>query len=255
MKREVRKISEDGKMVQVTVADTERWYLQEDEHGRITAYPSITWISSSYPKGVAFYKWLAGKGWDESQAIVSAAGNRGHKVHQMITDLLNGRTVKMDDRYKDPDTGQESDIELDEYEALLSFSEWFKETKPEVITNEVIVINQEIGYAGTVDFICKIDGELWIIDFKTSQYIWPSYEIQVAAYAHTDGVDAPHKLAILQLGYKRNKRRYKFTPIEDKYDLFLSAHQIWKNENPHSKPFVTDYPIEISLGVSVQKAK
>jgi hypothetical protein len=256
MKKEIRKVSEDGKIMQVTVADTERWYLEEDEKGKVTAYPSITWIASCYPKGTEFYKWLANKGWDESQAIVAAAGVRGHKVHQMITELLNGRTIKMEDKVLNPDTGEQEFIELDEYEALLSFAEWFKEVKPEPIQNEVAVINREVGFAGTVDFVCKINGELWIIDFKTSQYIWPSYEIQVAAYAHTEITQGqPCKLAILQLGYKRNKKRYKFTPVTDQYDLFAAAHQIWKKENPNSKPFVADYPTTISLGVAVQKAK
>lgn len=255
MKREIRKISDDGKIVQVTVADTERWYLEEDEDGKITAYPSVTWICSSYPKGTEFFKWLASKGWDESQAIVAQAGTRGHKVHQMITDLLNGRTVKMESEYTDPDTGDKAPIELEEYEALLSFAEWYKAVKPEIIANEIVAINREVGYAGTIDLVCKIDGQLTIVDFKTSQYIWPNYELQLSAYKNSDTKYADAKLAILQIGYKKNKRRYKFTDISDKWPLFQAAHEIWKNENSNSKPFVTDYPSEISLGVAVQKAK
>lgn len=255
MKREIRKVSENGKVVQVTVADTERWYLEEDDDGKITAYPSVTWITSSYPKGTEFYKWLAGKGWDESQAIVAQAGTRGHKVHQMITDLLNGRTVKMESEYTDPDTGEKCAIELDEYEALLSFANWYKEVKPEVIDNEIVTINRETGYAGTIDLVCKINGELYIVDFKTSQYIWPNYELQLSAYKNADKKYAGAKLAILQIGYKRNKKRFKFAEITDKWALFQAAHEIWKNENSNSKPFVADYPSEISLGISVQKAK
>lgn len=254
MKKEIRQISKDGKTFQVTVADTERWYLREDDTGKITAFPSITWIASQYPKGTEFYKWLANKGWDESQAIVAAAGVKGHKVHQMISDLLNGQSIKMDSLVLNPETGEREPIELEEYESLLSFADWFREVKPEPIANEVAVFNTTEGFAGTVDFICKIDGQLWIVDFKTSQYIWPSYEIQVAAYAHTDGIEVPHKLAILQLGYKRNKKRYKFTEVSDQFDLFQAAHRIWKKENPNSKPFVADYPMEISLGIAVQKA-
>ena len=33
-------------------------------------------IAGHYPKGIAFYKWLAEKGWDESQALKSAAGDK-----------------------------------------------------------------------------------------------------------------------------------------------------------------------------------
>ena len=55
-------------------------------------------------------------------------------------------------------------------------------------------------------------------------------------------------MAILQLGYRRNKDHYKFTEIENKFDLFLAAKQIWLNETKGKvKPFQRDYPLSISL--------
>jgi hypothetical protein len=44
------------------------------------------------------------------------------------------------------------------------------------------------------------------------------------------------KLAIVQLGYRRNKKRYKFTEIENKFDLFLAAKRFWQNEHGDEKP-------------------
>ena len=44
------------------------------------------------------------------------------------------------------------------------------------------------------------------------------------------------KLAILQVGYARNKAGYKWTEIEDKFPLFLAARQIWSSETEGQEP-------------------
>lgn len=256
MKKEIRQVSEDGKLVQVTIAD-ERWYVMtdKDKDGNITEvfeYPSVTWICDHYPKGLGFYKWLANKGWDEAEAIKEAAGDRGHKVHQLITKLLspddegNQQVVNMDDLVKNADTGTEEPLKLDEYEAVMSFVDWFHATKPEVIANEMVVVSAKHNYAGTADFICKINGETWLIDFKTAQTIWPSYELQLAAYKHA--LDMPiDRMAVLQVGYRRNGKRYKLTEVDDQFELFLAAQQIWKRETKGTKLFKKNYPTQLKL--------
>lgn len=249
--KEIRQVSEDGKIVQITTWD-ERWYVktEKDEETQnitqILSYPSSTWISSYYPKGVAYYKWLADKGWDEAEAIKSAAGDRGYRVHQAITKILSGEAISIDSSLENADTGNLEPIALDEYEAVMSFVEWFKAVNPKVVANEQVLFNERYQFAGTMDFLCEIDGETWLIDFKTSQYIWPSYEIQVASYAHT--LDTmPDKMAILQLGYKRNKKSYKLTELTDKFELFLAARQIWAHEAGNQKLLQKDYPTELFL--------
>ena len=99
---------------------------------------------------------------------------------------------------------------------------------------------------------------------KTSQKIFPPSEIQVSAYKHFLVEDTPEIFvpdmeepitltkdniipAILQVGYKHNKRGYKFTPIEDKFKLFKHAQAIWKNETEGVVPLQKDYPFELKL--------
>jgi hypothetical protein len=249
MKKEIRKVSDDGKTVQITIAD-ERFYVktETDEKGNILSireYPSVTWKCGCYPKGVGYYMWLAKNGWDESQEIMREAGHRGSKVHNAVESLLLGNTVRMEDAFQDGD-GNVSDLTLEEYEALLSFADWHKEFKPETIAIETTVFNDEYNYAGTVDYICKIDGKVWIIDFKTSADVWPSYELQVSAYKHALDMKVD-QLGILQLGYKRNKRKWKMNEIEDQFELFKAADLIWQKEHGKTEIFVKDYPTSISL--------
>ena len=236
MKIEIRKTKEDG-IIQITTLD-ERWYQKEDKF-----VPSVTWIAGYYPKGVGFYKWLADKGWDEAQAIKQAAGDKGSKVHKAVEFLIAGEKLSMDSKFTDSN-GEESELTVEEWECLMSFTDWWKETKPEVLQAEQVVFTDR--YAGTVDLVCKINDEIWLIDFKTSSEIWAEYELQVSAYKHA--LPEVQKIGILQLNYKRNKiKKYKFTEIEDKFELFESAIKIWANENEGVVPKQRDYPASLSL--------
>lgn len=250
MKKEIRIANEEKKILQITTFD-ERWYAK-DKVNAITGLPeyrfvpSVTWIAGHYPKGVAFYKWLASKGWDEAEAIKNAAGDKGSKIHLAVASLLDGNEVRIDSKFTNKSTGQEDELTPEEYEAVMSFVDWYEQTKPEVIAWEYVVWNDEEGYAGTVDLKCKIDDKTYIVDVKSSQDIWPEYELQVSAYKHADQrVDAT---AILQLGYRRNKtQKFKFTEIEDRYELFLAAKKIWAFECAGQAPLQKDYPMSLTL--------
>lgn len=246
MKKQIKKVDKSTGVMQVTTTD-ERWYTKEvinQDSGLpdILFVPSVTWICNSYPKGVEFYKWLASKGWDESQAIKNEAGEKGSCVHSLIEKLLKGGTVECDELYN----GRE--ITVDEYEAVISFKDWYEETQPEVVSVEKSFFNEEDGYAGTVDLVCKIDGENWIVDFKTSSYIWMSHKLQLSSYRRGLKI-ANCKLAILQVGYSRNRKGFKFTEVEDCYELFEAAKLIWAKENAGVRPKQRDLPIKIKLNI------
>jgi hypothetical protein len=262
-------------MVQITVAD-ERWYI--DQNGEYPVFvPSVTWQAHSYPKGIGYYKWLAEHGWDEAEAIKEAAGEKGSKVHLAIADLIAGKEVHMDAKYPNRN-GIEETLSLEEWDCILSFADFWKSNPGiKVIASEIPVFMKEhredcekkkgsptcsCCYAGTIDLVCEMDGDIWVIDFKTSQYIWPEYELQLSAYKHAlppIKVVEEHggkkirvakpvkKIGILNVGYKRNKNKWKFTEIEDKFDLFGAAQRIWFNEHGNERPSVRDYPEKVSL--------
>ena len=243
MKRLIKEYKKEG-YVQITTVD-ERWY---DREGKF--YPSVTWICDYYPKGIAFYKWLAQKGWNEAEAIKTTAGDKGSKVHAAIVDLLDNKEVKIDSKYFSELSNQEEELTPQEYECLMSFVNWFKAVKPKVIAREFAVFNDGYNYAGTVDLLCLIDDKPWIIDFKTGKYIWPSWELQVSAYKYGEmntGSTEEAKLGILQLGYNRNKNKYKFTEIQDKFDLFLAAKSIFESECAKIQPKQLDFPLSLKL--------
>lgn len=271
MRKIIREVDEKRGIVQITVSD-ERWYMKpvpNDTTGipEYVAVPSVTWIAGYWPKGVGFYKWLADKGWDEAEAAKQAAGDKGSRVHLAIERILRGEEFRIDTKVEDKSRSSEQErfeTELT-YEELLcvqSFLDWFREAKPETIATERTIFSEMHGYAGTVDYICRIDGVPYVIDFKTSKQVWREYELQVSAYRvavengenpieDADGniVDLSGlKTAILQVGYDRNKAGWKFTEVEDAFDLFKVAQQIWKREVGDGTPGFTkrEFPIVLS---------
>lgn len=251
MKKEIINIDEKNKTIRVTTLN-ERWYGKIKKNNTYEWYPSATWICSYYYKGIGFYKWLANKGWDEAEAIKVAAGGRGSKIHRACEDIDNGLAVSLNSKYINPNTEQEEDLTVDEYAAVMNFRDWIDKFQPKLIANEMTVFNEEYHYAGTLDRIYEIDGEIYIVDLKTSREIWEEYILQISSYSYCDfdltklGIELAdwnqRKLTILQIGYTRNKNGYKFTEVEDKFNLFLMAKEIWANENPGSKPKERDFP-------------
>lgn len=243
MKIEYKEIK-DANTIQVTTTD-ERWYLHPEKKIWI---PSSTWICSYVPsKELAI--WMAKKGWDEAELIKQEAGSKGSRVHKGIEVLISGGEVKHNDCFTDGN-GEFKELTVEEYEAIISFKQWCDEAKPKFLESEKTIFNNYNNYAGTLDCMAEIDGVKYLIDFKTSAEIHPSHKYQISSYFRCDGVTAD-KMAVLQVGYKRNtkKPKFKFTEIEDEFDGFLAAKVFWAKENLNKQPSQKDYPTTIKLGV------
>lgn len=270
MKKEIRVVDEDKQLIQITTYD-ERWYAKPDTDKetklpKFKFVPSVTWILSYYWKSPYLIKWIAEKGLDESEAIKNAAGNKGSKVHLAVADIMLGKEVRIDSRYPNREKGIDEELSTEEVDCILSYIKWKEEVEEhsdiETVAFEVALFSDKYNFAGTVDFICKITNRAtkeevyWLIDFKTGQSIFAEARMQVSAYRETiingengfqklpPGVDL--KLAILQLGYKMNKKRFKFTEIKPCFDMFLVTQKIWEEESGKSTPYQKDYPMVIS---------
>lgn len=274
MKKEIKVVDRERGIVQVTVADGDRWYIQEvpDPETGLPSHeyvPSTMWILSvGYPKGKGLQKWIAAHGWDEAEALKAMAGDRGSAVHQAIGDLLAWKTVPMGASYVRPSTGEPAELTVDEYAAIMNFRDFYQAAQPRTRLHEHVVWSAQHGYAGTLDWVCDITAGVvegiqgnasgvWLLDLKTGQDVWPEHELQVSAYrtalledtraeAMAIGI-GDVRLGILQVGYRRNKRGWKLTEVADQFPLFLAVKQIWKKETAGVEIFRAEYPLEISL--------
>jgi len=232
----------DVNTVRCTTSD-ERWYQHPITKNWL---PSSTWISSYVPsKELAI--WMAKKGFDESEIIKNEAAARGSRVHKAIEILSTGGTISHDEKLTDGE-GNYNEITVEEYDRIISFVHWVDEMKPKFISTEKTVFNTKHNYAGTLDAIVEIEGKRYILDYKTSANIYLSHEVQISSYFHSDDIEV-EGLAILQVGYNKNKKGFKFTELEDKFPLFLSAMSFWSEENLGKMPKQKDYPTTLKLGV------
>lgn len=94
--------------------------------------------------------------------------------------------------------------------SYFAFKRWYSEVKKDlnVLGNEVQISGDEFG--GTIDMIAELEGETYIIDFKTSSRVHPTMFLQLSAYiklAEKEGYNID-KVAILRLDKKSGKYQF-----------------------------------------------
>jgi hypothetical protein len=224
----------------------ERYYQVGDNY-----YPSVTFILDAYPKGKAFEQWLKDVG-NNAKYVAQRAAESGSKVHNTIETILSGVEVEFDD----------SRFEEHEWAGVCKFMEFYERFQPEVVAIETTVFSDKYQYAGTLDLLCKINGEKWLIDYKFSNAIHNSYFLQLAAYrmAIAEKNYEVDRMGILWL--KANTRTEGrgdaiqgkgWQMVEPKQDyehlkkVFLSTLQIFREEHPTLKPRILSYPLKLKI--------
>jgi hypothetical protein len=241
----ILEISKDAK--QITMPDS-RYYRRNGEY-----YPSVTYVLGSYPKGKYFEDWLKKVGYS-AEYIVKKAGEEGTQVHEMIESYLNGDELNFLGPHGRPL------YHPDVWQMFLRFVEWWEEYNPTLIEVEVHLFSDKLKVAGTCDMVCEIDGELWIIDFKTSNNLQSTYDLQAAVYGQMYeecyGKKAD-RFGILWL--KSNKRKSASGKMqgkgwemyesqrtqEENLDIFKTVKRLFDLENPTHKPIFTEFRTQV----------
>jgi len=241
----ILEISEDAK--QITMPDS-RYYRRNGKY-----YPSITYVLQYYPKGKFFEDWLKKVGY-ASEHIVRKAGEQGTETHEMIESYLNGEELNFLSASGYPQYNP------DVWQMFLRFVDFWETYKPKLIETEVHLFSDEIKVAGTCDMLCEIeiDGktELWIIDFKTSNHLQTTYDLQTAVYGKCYEEcfgKKPDRYGVLWL--KSSKRKAAEGKIqgkgwemyessrtqEENIDIFMTVKKLFDLENPKHSPVFTEF--------------
>jgi len=249
-------------LIQITTPD-ERFYWREEDDRYFYA---STWISSYTPATNGLIEFFKREG-QNADAIRDQRGDVGRKVHQAI-DLMVSRKVTEGKGWIDLDKEQFQDskdnflsLTGEECEILFSWVNWWKELNEsyevKILEWESAGFNEQYNYAGTRDLRVSLIARAgtktkesltgtWTIDYKTSKSIYTSHEAQLSSYKHFPGVE-DDRLAIVQIGYKLNKRGYKFTEIPDKWNLFMAAYQFFIAENEGKRPRQFEIPSLLTI--------
>lgn len=151
-----------------------------------THVPRVTDIIEQCTDQTGLIEWCKNVGF-KARRIGDAAANIGTIVHESIDQYLIHKYVARDNMDFIPDL---EDILPDYrdrvFRSFNNFKKWDKHLASigchidEVIGIEVRILTPWFG--GTCDAILRINGAVYLVDFKTSGKISPSYVIQCAAY-------------------------------------------------------------------------
>ena len=135
---------------------------------------------------------------EEQHTIKKAeAATIGSAVHEWIENYVKGQKVEM------PDT-KEAQIGVN------AFLDWEKENKVKFISSERAVYSRKHDFIGKMDIEAKVNGKLCMIDIKTSNGIYNTYNMQTAAYVKADEEESEkeyHGRWIIRLA-KETEREY-----------------------------------------------
>jgi hypothetical protein len=237
----ILEISDDAQ--QITLPDS-RYYRRNGKY-----YPSVTYVLGYYPKGKFFENWLKQVGF-ASDYIVKKAAEEGTQVHELCEAYLNGEELRFLD-----DKGRPQ-YNPDVWQMFLRFVEFWETIKPTLIETEVHLFSDVLKVAGTCDLIVEINGELWLLDLKTSNQLQTTYELQTAVYGQCYEECFGRKIdhyGILWLksskrGAKKDKMQGKGWEVvestrsfEENIDIFKTVKRLFDLENPTHSPVFTEF--------------
>jgi hypothetical protein len=195
---------------------TESWYLIKGKK-----YTRVTKVNSIIAKP-ELNSWYARQGMDAAKKTMKTRADFGSLMHKSIEVILKGEEIHTENYDK---------LLIDD---LKLFREWQKDNDVKVEAIEQHLWSDKYYYAGTCDFIGKLNGKHTIGDWKTSKAIYPEYWLQLAAYVFAFEEQTGIKLDgafILQMRDGKKDIQYKsYKELKEEFEVFLAAMKIynWK---------------------------
>ena len=143
---------------------------------------------------------------------------------------------------------------------FLKFVDWWEEYNPTLLEAEVHLFSDELKVAGTCDLICEIGGKIWLIDFKTSNHLQTTYDLQTAVYAKCYEECFGKKIDRLGVPWLKSSKRgpkegkmqgkgwemYESKRTQDEnIDIFLTVKKLFDLENPKHSPIFTEFRTQV----------
>ena len=223
-------------------AEENHWYKVAGSKHWI---PSVTtMLGSVMNKGYGFEKWLGDM---PSYKIAceerDLAGAIGTLVHKHCETLMSQRLFGL--QLEDCEYGDKV------WKRMMSFVEWFKEYKPNVITLEERLAHMDVPWAGTPDIVCVINGKLCLIDIKTGG-AYPTHGLQLTCYKKLwDMIFPEYPIEEMYGLYLKDSWRTKILPLMKSYDyapeVADSVKHIWHWMNGKSAQPKKKFPIKTSF--------
>lgn len=130
-------------------------------------------------KADAAAKWLT--------TLSTTAMDRGSRIHGAIESILRREPAEVDPRDEPAVEG-----------ARTWLNQQVREHGFRPLEVEAFLIHETLGYGGTLDLIAELDGEVWLLDWKTGKSVadpkgnvYRDHRLQLAAYEHAEFIAKP----------------------------------------------------------------
>lgn len=151
------------------------------------------------------------------------AGDLGTFLHKWVEKYIKG---------ENPGTPVNPELQ----ESVLKFLIWVKKHNVKFLQAEQVIFSKKYEYSGTTDFICTIDGKMYIGDLKTSNGIYPEMFIQTSAYRYARNEEFPEEKYSGQLIVRIGKDgTFEFAVVKDDamykkmFEAFIAAFVLSNN--------------------------
>lgn len=116
--------------------------------------------------------------------------------------------------------------------------------KPQPLAIEATAWSNGFGYAGTFDGLHIIDGQVTLVDLKTSKDVYPDYALQLAAYRFADAIVTPDgddlvmpEIQRCQIWHAPKEGAWSVVDVRadhDEFAAFRAALEVWKWKQDHA---------------------
>jgi len=154
--------------------------------------------------------------------------------------------------------------DLSIWKMFLLFVDFWETSGAELLETEIFLYSETLKIAGTCDIVCKIDGELWVLDLKTSNHLQTTYDLQTAIYSrcfeecYEQKVD---RVGVLWLKSKsrgedksgkklkgKNWEIYESSrTIDQNLEIYSHVRALFDIENPVLKPLSQKYQTIVQM--------
>ena len=161
------------------------------------------------------------------QRQLAKAGDIGSQVHALIEWTLRARLCQ------EPGPSPSTDSDKAQW-AFSCWQKWANSVSLKPLAIEQVVYSETHGYAGTMDLLALVNGEVVVLDWKTGKAIYNEAHLQNAAYRHAIremGHGDPKKGLIVRLPKVDTDPDFEVKEAHEEkeaFSTFLSVIDLWK---------------------------
>lgn len=168
---------DNGEIIKRAEWFSEHWYSINSLEKPLK---SVTMVLGVVDKGYAYAEWLKATGIN-SDYISRIARDKGSFLHNTIEQAIYGEEISIDHGFGEI-------MDKREWQKITDWANWWNwmvsNNGLETFRVEQIVYSERLGVAGTADWVGEINGEVWLLDWKTGNAIHDESDLQVSIYAY-----------------------------------------------------------------------